>query len=368
MKSVNLQRELSWYFSAAIASSDKTYLPYHRIVIDTLKRFGHVPTERIGLDDTITFEEKQNRNVYDHDFQGLSESIALVGDISSATTGGGMEIDYKIRVGDPVLLVYHKDSRPSWYALQWATSCKPPDNLEVQSYSSPAALEQLVAAFAYKVKEKHPQLPGAYIVIEGGEGCGKTTQRELLASYLREHEYNVVETKEPGGTEIAEMIRKILQDPELKKTDPFSRKAELLLFEAARHQVFTQVTKPALTQGAVVVTDRSYYSTIAYQGFGRGMGLHTIDLLNAFATDNIRPDLSVILDIDPKQGLRKITTTEFGKADRFEQEKLEFHKKVRQGYLAIAQRENNVHIIPYVDGGRDTMQEQIRSKVNELLR
>ena len=311
-------------------------------------------------------EQRRGVTVYDRDFMWLDRSIALVGDISLPTTGGGMEIDYKVRTGDPVLLVHREDMRASQYAVQWTRSIYPPSNLHLHSYADEHQLEQIVRHFAEGVVRERPSLPGAYLVVEGGEGCGKSTHRELLGNYLRTKGLEVVETREPGGTERGEITRDLLLNPK-KFYQPLEPEAELLYFEAARAHLFDGVIKPALARGAVVLSDRNFYSTVAYQGYGRMLGLQSIDVFNHLAMRGVKPDLGFIIDIDPRAGLQNIRTAEFGNVDRFEQERPEFHQRLREGYLAVAKREPNVHVIPYSHNGAESMQADIRRHVDGLL-
>lgn len=362
-----LKRIPNWYFTGAISSGDRSFAQNYELVVRVLKEFGRVPSEHVASSDSLAFEAGQKRqgvNVHARDFKGLDSSIALVADISLPTTGGGAEIDYAVRAGVPTLLVYDANKRGSWFLTQWPQVNGAPPNLAVKAYSSSSQLENLVRDFAQQVLQDNPPLPGAYLIVEGGEGCGKTKQRELLGVHLREQGFDVVEGREPGLTRSAEAIRNILLHPDYKGA--LGQLAELFLFEAARAEIFEQVIIPVMRSGGIMLSDRSYFSTIAYQGFGRGMGLATIDLLNHKATGGVKPDLAIVIDVDPKVGLGRMTTAEFGKADRFEQEKLDFHNRVRQGYLCAAEREPNVVVLPYVDG-IDNMQSEVRKVADKFL-
>lgn len=143
--------------------------------------------------------------------------------------------------------------------------------------------------------------------------------------------------------------------------------AELFLFSAGRSLLLESEILPALKRGDIFLSDGCFYATCAYQGYGRGIGLQAIDLVNNVAMRGTRPDLGIIIDINPEMGLQKATTAEFGKKNRFEQENLDFHKRVRQGYLEIARRENNVHVVPYILNGIEEMQAQIRGIVDKFL-
>lgn len=171
-------------------------------------------------------------------------------------------------------------------------------------------------------------LPGAFIVFEGGEGAGKSTQAEALVGFLRSRGRAVTSTREPGGTPAAEAMRAIVLDPANEGLDA---RAEALLFAAARGDHATRVIRPALEQGHVVVCDRFMDSSIAYQGAGRELGADAIGDLSMWATGGLRPDLTVLLDVDPELGLARVT-----RPDRLEAEPLEWHRRVREAFLEIA--------------------------------
>lgn len=178
-------------------------------------------------------------------------------------------------------------------------------------------------------------LKGLFVTLEGIEGCGKTTQAARLKLYLEERNIPVLATREPGGTAIGEKIRKMLIDPENKDLLPLT---EVLLFSAARHQHVMEVIRPALERGFVVISDRFYDATFAYQGLGRGLENATLKTLTRLATGGLKPDLTVILDLDPQEGLKRLLKSR-PFADRIEKETMEFFLRVREGYLAIASRE-----------------------------
>ena len=166
-----------------------------------------------------------------------------------------------------------------------------------------------------------------FIVFEGGEGSGKSTQARALYSRLRKVGYNVVYTHEPGGTMLGEKLRRWV-----KWGRDVTIPAELLLFLASRSQLVTKVIRPALEKGSIVVCDRFTASTIAYQGYGRGMDLGLLESLNNFVTDGLAPDLVFLMDLDAEEGLSRKKR----KWDAFEREEFIFHQKVRDGYMEIA--------------------------------
>ncbi|MFO7774104.1 MAG: dTMP kinase [Dehalococcoidia bacterium] len=171
-----------------------------------------------------------------------------------------------------------------------------------------------------------------FITFEGGEGCGKTTQARLLSQKLEQQDIPVVLTHEPGGTDLGNEIRKLLKK---KRGSPVSPQAELFLFAASRVQLVSELIRPAFEQGKVVICDRFTYSTVVYQGYGRGLDFTTVEIVNNMATQNLKPDLIILLDISPEQGL----TRKRSLRDRFELEDLAFHHRVREGYLKMAAAE-----------------------------
>lgn len=179
---------------------------------------------------------------------------------------------------------------------------------------------------------------GIFITIEGGEGSGKTTQSRLLKEYLEKLGRKVLLTREPGGTLFAESIRKILLSPDSRPV-PLS---ELFLYEAARAQHMDEFVIPALKAGKVVICDRFTDATVAYQGYGRKLDIKLINQLNKEATFGILPNLTIYLDIDPKEGLNKakfLDKESYGTdGDRIERESAVFHNNVRKGYLSQAKK------------------------------
>jgi dTMP kinase len=178
-----------------------------------------------------------------------------------------------------------------------------------------------------------PKNKGLFITFEGGEGCGKSTQARLLLNNLEHRNIPAVLTHEPGGTPLGNRIRSILK---VKRDFDISPQAELFLFAACRAQLIGEVILPALEAGRCVICDRFSGSTLAYQGYGRGLGLELIKSINSAATGGLEPDLIFLLDIQPETGLeRKHNTGD----DRFEAENVAFHRRVRDGYLELAARD-----------------------------
>ena len=179
-----------------------------------------------------------------------------------------------------------------------------------------------------------------FITIEGCEGCGKTTQSELLKKYLESKGLTVVLTREPGGSIVAEQVRNILLNPNFNVA-PY---CELMLYEASRAQHLEDIIKPNLQKGCVVICDRFTDSTLAYQGFARGIDKKIIEKLNNIATSGLKPDLTIYLDINPNKGIKKAKTVNKGKltgGDRIERESLKFHNNVRKGFLELAKKYPN---------------------------
>lgn len=176
-----------------------------------------------------------------------------------------------------------------------------------------------------------------FIAFEGGEGAGKSTQVALLADAVRASGRTVVVTREPGGTPAAERIRAVLLDPDVEAVDP---RAEALLFAAARTDHVAKVVRPALSSGAVVITDRYLDSSLAYQGVARGLGVEAVARLSMWGTDSLLPDLTIVLDVDPEVGLGRLT-----ERDRLERESLEWHRTVRRAFLDLAGREPDRYLV-----------------------
>lgn len=176
---------------------------------------------------------------------------------------------------------------------------------------------------------------GIFITIEGPDGSGKTTILQMLAQNLAKEGYEVVATREPGGIEIAEQIRKVILDPENTAMDP---RTEALLYAAARRQHLAEKVEPALEEGKIVLCDRFVDSSLAYQGHARGLGIDEVFSINEFAIENMMPEMTLYFDVAPEIGLERINKNKGREVNRLDLEKLEFHQKVREGYRIIAER------------------------------
>lgn len=177
---------------------------------------------------------------------------------------------------------------------------------------------------------------GTLISFEGPEGAGKSSILEAILPLLEEKEIPYITTREPGGVDIAEQIRQVILDPDHTSMDA---KTELLLYIASRRQHLVERVLPALAVGKVVLMDRFIDSSVAYQGYGRGLSVEAIEWLNQFATDGLKPDLTLYFDLDVEEGLARIARNHEREVNRLDLEGLELHQKVRQGYLALAEKE-----------------------------
>lgn len=201
---------------------------------------------------------------------------------------------------------------------------------------------------------------GIFITIEGPEGSGKSTHSKLLCDFLRRRGYRVLHTREPGGTRISEAVRKVLLN---KNNKGMLDICELFLFLAARAQIVDEIIRPALKKGYVVVCDRFHDATIAYQGYGAGLDLKLIEEMGKLAAKGLKPDLTVLLDVETKKGLRRA-----GTKDRIEIKSLEFHKRVRGGYLALAEREpERIKVIPTTNAKVSEVQDMVRRAVLSVV-
>lgn len=179
---------------------------------------------------------------------------------------------------------------------------------------------------------------GFFVTFEGPEGGGKSTQIRHLQSALASEGFEVLLTREPGGTPISQSIRSILLDP---SNTSMSSRTETLLFNAARAQLVEDIIRPALAQEKVVLCDRYADSTIAYQGYGRGQSIAELQTLWRFSTQGLTPDLTILFDLDPIEGLRRKQDGDEAEWNRMEAETLAFHETVRKGFLSLAKAEPN---------------------------
>ena len=217
---------------------------------------------------------------------------------------------------------------------------------------------------------------GIFITFEGGDGAGKTTQAALLAEKLSSNR-EVVQVHEPGGTELGDFIHSYLRHRSQRSAeqgyfmelgspgfpDIVGPIAELFLFEAARAQLVQEVIKPALERDAIVVCDRFADSTTAYQGNGMGIPEKKVQQMNEIATDGIKPDLTILLDIDPEAGLKRVPT----KRDRMEQRRKDFHRRVRDGYRMVADKDPERFLMLDATRPENEVETAIWNRVSQLL-
>jgi len=204
---------------------------------------------------------------------------------------------------------------------------------------------------------------GFFLTLEGTDGVGKTTHAALLKKWLSQEGLKAVLTREPGGGKAAEKIRKLILDPREK----IENLTELFLYEAARIEHLSKTVLPALKAGKIVVCDRFTDATIAYQGFGRGLDLKTINTLNKIATKGLLPHLTLLLDLSPKIGLKKARKrNKDKKGDRLEKEGISFQKKVRRGYLSLLKRDpqriKRISVQPSIEMTQRLIRNAVRKK------
>ncbi len=207
-------------------------------------------------------------------------------------------------------------------------------------------------------------MAGLFITFEGTEGCGKSTQINLLAEYLQQQGQSVFQTREPGGTSLGEAVRNLLQHDDAG--NGMTPEAELLLFAASRAQLTREQILPALASGRMVLCDRFMDSTTVYQGVARKIDRDTVDQINRFAVGDTRPDLTILIDIEPEIGMSRVRKRSDGQLDRMEREAIEFFRSVRAGYLSLASAEPERFVV--VDGSQpiDELQQVIRKTVLKL--
>jgi dTMP kinase len=205
---------------------------------------------------------------------------------------------------------------------------------------------------------------GIFITIEGPDGSGKTTIIQMLAENLEKEGFEVIATREPGGIEIAEQIRKVILDPDNTAMDS---RTEALLYAAARRQHLTEKVRPALEKGKIILCDRFVDSSLAYQGHARGLGIDEVYSINEFAIEDMMPELTLYFDIAPEVGLERINKNKGREVNRLDMEKLDFHQKVREGYMILADR--FADRIVKIDASKEleAVYEQAEARIRSLL-
>jgi dTMP kinase len=204
-----------------------------------------------------------------------------------------------------------------------------------------------------------PSHRGLFLVFEGGEGVGKSTQAARLQAFCEQRGNAVVRTREPGGTTVGAAIRALLLDP---ATGTLDDRTEALLYAADRAEHVATLIAPALQRGDVVISDRYIDSSLAYQGAGRSLAVDEVATLSAWATGGLLPDLTILLDLDPEQGLSR-----FAGADRLEAEGLAFHRRVRQAFLALVERDPDRYLVIDASAPADEVEGLIGEHVGSLL-
>lgn len=202
-------------------------------------------------------------------------------------------------------------------------------------------------------------MPGLFIAFEGGEGVGKSTQEAALGEHLQQQGYTVVRTREPGGTPAAEVIRNLVLSHDYSGLNP---RTEALLFAAARGDHVDRVIQPALERGNIVICDRYIDSSVAYQGYARQLGAEWVRNVSLWATNNLLPDLTIVLTMDPEISLARLTNH-----DRLESEPLDYHRAVTQAFLDLAAQEPARYLIVDASQDMESIAQVIQERVDQEL-
>ncbi|MBY0754811.1 dTMP kinase [Clostridium sardiniense] len=205
---------------------------------------------------------------------------------------------------------------------------------------------------------------GLFIVFEGGEGSGKSTMIDKVYEWLRECDYDCIKTREPGGISIAEQIREVILNKENTKMDG---KTEALLYAAARRQHLVEKVIPALENGQVVLCDRFVDSSLAYQGYARGLGIEEVYEINRFAIGDCMPNISILFDISPEVGMARIKKNAEREVNRLDLEKLDFHNKVREGYDIIYRKNRDRMVKINADESIDKVFDDVKNIISNLI-
>ncbi|WP_425446835.1 dTMP kinase [Dethiothermospora halolimnae] len=205
-------------------------------------------------------------------------------------------------------------------------------------------------------------MEGIFITMEGPDGSGKSTITKLLTNYLKEKGYNIVITREPGGTELSEIIRNVVLDTKNTNMSPVT---EALLYAASRAQHVEEKILPALKKGKIVISERFVDSSLVYQGIARNIGIDKVKNINDFATQNIEPDLTLFFDIKPEDAFKRMARR--GKKDRLEMESIDFHNEVYDGYIELSKK--YPQRIKIIDATKDIEEvfQQVKNKIDLLL-
>lgn len=204
-----------------------------------------------------------------------------------------------------------------------------------------------------------------FITFEGGEGAGKSTAIKKVVEKLGSEGHQIVLTREPGGTPISEEIRNIILD---KKNTEMDERTEALLYAASRRQHIVEKIIPSIKEGKIVLCDRFLDSSLAYQGYARGIGIDKVLEMNLFATEGLEPDLTFFFDLDPEKGLERIAANSSREVNRLDVEKLSFHKKVREGFLMLAKRFEHRFVVIDASKDKDSVFQDVYNAIEERLR
>ncbi len=204
-----------------------------------------------------------------------------------------------------------------------------------------------------------------FITFEGGEGAGKSTAIKKVVEKLESEGYQIVLTREPGGTPISEEIRNIILD---KKNTEMDERTEALLYAASRRQHIVEKILPSVKEKKIVLCDRFLDSSLAYQGHARGIGIDKVLEMNLFATEGLEPDLTFFFDLDPEKGLERIAANSSREVNRLDVEKLSFHKKVREGFLMLAKRFEQRFVVIDASKDKDSVFQDVYSAIEERLK
>jgi dTMP kinase len=204
-----------------------------------------------------------------------------------------------------------------------------------------------------------------FITFEGGEGSGKSTAIRQIVTQLEKEGYQVVLTREPGGTPISEEIRNVILDKKNTDMDP---RTEALLYAASRRQHIVEKILPALKEGKVVLCDRFLDSSLAYQGGARGLGIENVLNVNLFATEGLEPDLTVLFDISPEEGLARIAANSGREVNRLDVEKLSFHEKVRAAFHTLAKQNPSRYVVIDASKDKQTVYQEAYQAIEERLK
>ena len=204
-----------------------------------------------------------------------------------------------------------------------------------------------------------------FITFEGGEGAGKSTAIKKVVEKLENEGYQIVLTREPGGTPISEEIRNIILD---KRNTEMDERTEALLYAASRRQHIVEKIIPSIKEGKIVLCDRFLDSSLAYQGHARGIGIDKVLEMNLFATEGLEPDLTFFFDLDPEKGLERIAANSSREVNRLDVEKLSFHKKVREGFLMLAKRFEHRFVVIDASKDKDSVFQDVYNAIEERLR